>query len=523
MDKQEELPEEVEARPGDDGDGSESGAVPAAASRTRGGPAPDPGDDQPKPASLADTLLSADGSEQESGAPTDSLSQFLKRTIATLDEPEDSADQPILPKQPRTLADVGLSRAFLTDLTLKIIHYSGAPSLAQLTRRLGLGTHIVQLLLSALTEERLIEVLSQSDLYTGNYRYRLSERGAQRVAEALDRSRYAGPAPVTAEQYSEVMRRLQTHKQEFTRARIKNILHELVLGPEVADSVARALYAAKAAIFYGPSGNGKTSILDRFASDVEGVSLIPYAIYAYGQVIRVFDQSIHEPLEELDSANMVKDDTKIDRRWVLVKRPAIVLGAEIGQESLDLTYDPQSRFYQAPPHIKAQGGVLVVDDFGRQKIAAKELLTRWMIPLERGWDTLSLVTGEKLTVPFSLQLLFGTNISIRKLADDALLRRILYKVEIPSPQADEFTEIMRRTCRNKRVLVDDGALDYVVKRLYSEPDLQPRASYGRDLLDMLIESASFDGRDPVLDKDSFDRVFRLFMAKESDGPGDSDD
>ncbi len=455
------------------------------------------------------------GSREDEGL-AEAAPQFLKRTAAAVEDPEDPPGDSALPRQPRAMVDLGLSKAFLTDLVLKMVHYAGTPSAAQLMRRLGLAQNVVQQLLSALSEERLIEVLSQSDLYTGNYRYRLSDKGSKRVSEALERTRYAGPAPVTAEQYSEVMRRQQAHRSAPSRGRIKEILNELVLSSEVSDSVARALYSGKSAMLYGPSGNGKTSVLERFARNLDGMAVIPYAIYAYGQVVRVYDQSIHEPLEELDTRNAAKDDSKMDRRWVLVRRPAVVLGAEMGRESLDLIFDPQSRFYQAPPHIKAQGGVLIIDDFGRQKIEARELLTRWMISLERGWDTLSLVTGEKLTVPFNVQFLFGTNLNVRSLADEALLRRILYKVEIPNPRPEDFAEILRQACRQRRVLVAEGALDYVVEQMYGQTELEPRASHARDLLDMVIESAAFDGRDPVLDRETFDKACRMFVAQQKD-------
>ena len=452
----------------------------------------------------------------------DSFSQIMSRptpggTAQAAEEPE---VQSVMPPQPKSLLDVGLSKAFLVDLTLKIIHYSGSPSLSQLIRRLGLGAGIVQQLISVLVEEHLVEVMSQSDLYTGNYRYRLSDRGAGRAAQALERSRYAGPTPVTAEQYLEAMRRLHANKPDLSRSRIKNALNELVLSPETADSAARALFSGKATLFFGASGNGKSSILERYANDLDGFSIVPYAIYAYGQTIRVFDQSIHEPLEDLDDIeNATGKEARMDRRWVLVRRPAIVLGAEMGVEGLAMAYDPQSRFYQAPPHIKAQGGVLVIDDFGRQKTPAAELLTRLLIPMERGWDTLMLVTGEKLTAPLKIQLLFASNIPIRQLADDSLLRRILYKVEVPRPQPQEFTEILRRLCLQRKVLVAEGALDYVVERLYGEPRIKARASYGRDLLEMLIEGAAFDGRDPVLDRESFDSIFKMFVAQEAEDQG----
>jgi predicted ATPase with chaperone activity len=449
--------------------------------------------------------------------PRDSMSAFISRTMAAVGERDDEQDeQNILPRAPRTFGELGLSKAFLTDLTLKIIHYSGAPSMAQLVRRLGLGNDIVTQLVATLTEERLVEIMSQSDLYTGNYKYRLSERGEARVSEALERTRYAGPAPVTAEQYTEVIKSLLEFKQEdSSRARIKSILNDLVLSGEVSDAIARALFSGKSVMIHGPSGNGKTVLLERYAEEMGGFALVPYSIYAYGQVIRVFDPSIHRPLEKFDESNMLRDDSKRDRRWVVVRRPSIVLGAEMDRGSLELSYDPLARFYQAPPHIKAQNGAVIIDDFGRQRMETHDLLTRWLIPLERGWDSLTLVTGEKLVVPFKAQLLFATNVRVESLADEALLRRILYKVSLPNPDRESFAEILRRVCRQRDIKVAEGALDYAVEKLFSQPGLMPRGAHARDILDILIESAQYDGREPILDREAFDRVFRLFVANET--------
>ena len=453
----------------------------------------------------------------------DSIAQTLRNVAATLeaeedeDQPESGLQDGQFPGQPRTLAGVGLSKAFLTDLTLKIMHYSGTPSSSQLMRRLGLGQNMVQQILAALQEERLCEVMSQSDLFTGNYRYRLSERGTARAAEALERTRYAGPVPVTAEQYAEVLRAQQARREAVAPSRIKSMLSESVLAPEVADAVARALYSGKTTMLYGPSGNGKTSILERYAHSLEGGVIVPYAIYAYGQVIRVFDPSIHEALEEIDDSNTVKDEAKLDRRWVLVRRPAVLLGSEVGPETLDLAYDPQSRFYQAPPHVKAQGGVLIADDLGRQRTSPREMMTRWLISVERGWDSLGLITGEKLTIPFDVQLLFATNQPMEHLADEALLRRILYKVEIPSPGAAEFAEILRQLCRHRNVQATDATIAHVVERLYSPGGEPPRAASARDLLQVVIEGAAYDEREPVLDEETFERAYRLFTSQNGNG------
>ncbi|HET8944061.1 MAG TPA: hypothetical protein VFO59_04705 [Dehalococcoidia bacterium] len=453
----------------------------------------------------------------EPGDQPHAFAQFIRtRAAPDMMEPDSIHSSPLLPKQPQSLLELGLSKAFLTDLALKIIHYSGTPAFTQLIRRIGLGPGIVQQVISNLAEEHLVEIMSQSDLYTGNYRYRLTDRGNLRAAQALERSRYAGPCPVTAEQYNEVIRRLHEYKQELSRPRIKSVLDSMVLAPEVSDSVARALYSSKPTLLYGPSGNGKTSILEGFANGLDGVALVPYAIYAFGQTIRVFDQSVHVPIDEPDTELGVKEDNRMDRRWVLIQRPAVIMGAEMAEDSMDLAYDPAARFYQAPPHIKAQGGALIIDDFGRQRVSARDMLTRLMIPIERGSDTLSLTSGEKLTVPFSTQLLLGTNISIKKLADDSLLRRILYKVEIPNPKPQEFLEVLYRVCEEKGIRVATGALEHAVRCLYSEPGLRVRTSYARDLMEMLIESASYDGGDAVLDTNSFDRVFKMFLATEAE-------
>ena len=208
----------------------------------------------------------------------------------------------------------------------------------------------------------------------------------------------------------------------------------------------------------------------------------------------------------------------MDRRWIRVKRPIVVVGAEMGEDSQDLAYDPLSKFHQAPPHIKAQGGVLIVDDFGRQRLGARELLSRWLIPLERGWDTLALATGEKLTVPFNVQLIMASVLPPRELADEALLRRILYKVELPSPGRTEFAEILKRLCHRRRVLVPEGSIDDVVDKLYreQEPNAKPAAAYARHLVDIIVESARFDAQEPVLNPETFEKAVHLFMAEQGE-------
>jgi len=444
----------------------------------------------------------------------DSDAQGASQTV-TVEEEEGMA---VFPPQPRTLAETGLSLAFLTDLALKTIHYAGLPSATHMTERMALPPPIVQQLLALLTDDHLCEVASSSNMMAGNYRYRLTAGGISRVREALERSRYAGPAPVTIDQYIKVMERQRGGRPQPSRQSIEEALSELVLAPDVADALARTLHSGRCALLYGPSGNGKTSVLEAFARHLEGEMLVPHTIYAYGHIIRVFDSSIHVRVQErgraglpAESAGESGETAKRDERWTLIRRPAVIVGGEVGEESLELAYDPVSRFYQAPAHLKAQGGMLAVDDFGRQRIRPEDLLNRWLTPLERGWYSLTFHTGEKISVPFDVHLLFATNLKVELLLDQPFLRRILYKVEIPNPGRAEFREILRRVCEERSITATDETLDYIVERLYEDNSHKSRASYARDLLDIVAQSARYDNVEPVLTLETFDKAHRLFI------------
>jgi len=438
---------------------------------------------------------------------------------AAVDEP-DPALLALIPAQPRTMADTGLSRAFLTELALKTIHYSGQPSANHITERMCLPPAVILNLLSTLADEHLCEVVSSSNAMAGNYRYRLTAGGIDRVKDALERSRYAGPAPVTIEHYIEVMEQQRAVRPRPSRESIEAALSEPVLAPEVMDNIARALYSGRCTLLYGPSGNGKTTVLEAFARHLEGTVLVPYSIYAQGQIIRVFDSGVHVPTAHLRAASLPsagigepwEGSARPDERWAIVQRPVVMVGGELIPESLELAFDPVSRFYQAPPQLKAQGGLLIVDDFGRQRIRPEDLLNRWITPLERGWDTLAFHTGEKISVPFDVHLLFATNVRVELLLDQPFLRRILYKVEIPNPGPDEFHEILRRVCQERGVSATEEALRHVVRRLY-EGGQRPHASHARDILDIVIESANYDNVEPTLTPEAFERAFRLFLPE----------
>ena len=446
---------------------------------------------------------------------------------AAVKEP-DAALLALVPAQPRTLPDTGLSRAFLTELALKTIHYSGQPSANHITERMCLPPAVVLELLGMLADDHLCEVFSSSNAMAGNYHYRLTSQGVDRVKDALERSRYAGPAPVPVGQYAAVMEQQRSVRSHASRESIEAALSELVLAPEIADNLARSLHSGRCLLLYGPSGNGKTVVLEAFARHLDGTVLVPYSIYAQGQIIRVFDSSIHVPALGAPAstpspagAEDTWETARPDERWVAVRRPAVMVGGELSAESLELAFDPVSRFCQAPPQLKAQGGLLIVDDFGRQRIRPDDLLSRWLTPLERGSETLTFQTGEKISVPFDVHLLFATNLKMELLLDQSYLRRILYKVEIPNPGPNEFHEILRRVCQERSVAASDEAIRHVVQRLY-EGGQRPRASHARDIVDIVVQSASYDGQEPALTPEAFEKAFRLFlpggMAEVPDSP-----
>ena len=441
------------------------------------------------------------------------VAEAVRRMTETAEGDEELLAGGIAPPRPRSFLDVGLSRAFLTDLALKIIHYSGTPTSTQMSRRLGLSTSLTQQLMHVLSEEKFIEILSQTDLSSSNYHYRVSTRGQERVKEALDRSRYAGPAPVPAETYSDVLRRQATRRQPPARWRLKNMLEGMVVSEELEDGIGRAVFSGRPVLFYGPSGNGKSTILERFSQNVDGVAIIPHAIYSHGQVIRVFDSAVHVAAED-DGGDSSPQEDRFDHRWVLVKRPVVTMGAELENQSLDLTYDPLSGFYQAPLHIKAQGGVIIVDDLGRQRVEARVVLSRLLNPLERGRDTLTFATGEKVTLPFNAQVIFSTNMPVEELGEEALLRRLAYKVEFGNPSPQTLAQMLQLLCQQWGVIIGEGAIEHVMQAMFNHPGFEARAASAGEVLSIVMENADFDGVKPALNDESFDKAFQLFVAQQ---------
>ena len=426
-----------------------------------------------------------------------------------------------MPRAPETLDEIGLSPSFLLEHVIKVIHYAETPTAEHVARVVGLPTrHIVELL-DALKSDRMCEIIGGStyDL-SSTYRFRLTEKGRARAEEALAHCRYAGAAPVTVTQYERVISGLGGSRRPTTEA-IREALSSLILDPTAASFLERAFHSGRSTMVFGPSGNGKTHVITEFIRRLGGEVLVPYAIYAYGQIIRLYDPLNHERIRDEDAIRedvgqgfkrTVGRDDLVDRRWVKIKRPGLIVGGELTAESLELGYDPLTHFYQAPKHLKAQGGFLVVDDFGRQKVSPTELLNRWIMAMERGRDNLLLRTGESIDVPFHITLLLSTNLNPTDLADAAFLRRIPYKAYIPPTSPEQFSKILRKVAAEYKVSYTDSDVEAAVVAIDKITENGLSGSLARDLIAILVDSGELEGKTPEVTPEGVTMAYRQFSG-----------
>lgn len=460
------------------------------------------------------------GVDGRNSEPEDILSAFGRKTAEGANGVAKSGTAE-LPAPPQTLRETGLSGAFLLELALKIIRYLDGPTADQVARIIGLTTALTQEIIEQLKADRMVEVAGGGSYdLPGRYKLRITDRGEERAEQALERCRYAGAAPVPIEQYERTIAPYLSRRVRPSLETVRQAHSELILNDEVADLLERALCSGRTAMVYGPSGNGKTHVLTEFVRLLEGDMLCPRAIYAYGQIIRIYDPLVHVPVgdqradlgKENGESGLAKQDDQLDHRWVRIKRPGLIMGGEVTAESLELGYDPIARFYQAPKHLKAQGGVLVVDDFGRQKVAPEDLLDRWIMALERGRDNLLLRTGENIDVPFAMTILLSTNIDPTDLADAAHLRRVYYKAYMPPVTPQQFKQILKLRLDQFGVAAGDEELDRAASHLSEVTGGTLSGSLPRDLVSIIVDNAEHEGRTPALDVESVRLAYGQFTG-----------
>ncbi|HEY4682029.1 MAG TPA: hypothetical protein VIH17_02120 [Candidatus Acidoferrales bacterium] len=402
---------------------------------------------------------------------------------------------------PHALGDLGIRRNLLEDLALKTLYLEGELSLRELAERMRLSFGVVEEIFQRMRKEQLCEV---KGMIGGVHRVATTSQGKTRALELLSLNQYAGPAPVCLPAYVSRVRAQSVRNAAVCPADVHRAFDHLVLSDETLAQLGTAVVSGTSIFLYGPTGTGKTSLAETLPSIYHDSVWIPYAVEIDGQIITVYDSGVHERIDQ-----PVPPDS--DGRWVLCRRPRIIAGGELTIEMLDLQFNPVTKFYAAPLQMRANNGVLIVDDFGRQRVRPEELLNRWIVPLDRRIDFLTLAGGKTFEIPFDLFVVFATNLDPAKLADEAFFRRIQNKIKVDYVTKDKFHEIFHRFCCRSDLEYDATVVEHLIHILSKELNEPLRACYPRDIIQQICWMARYEGKQPHLDQDTVAKACRNYF------------
>lgn len=426
---------------------------------------------------------------------------------------------------PASAEELGIPINIISDLVYRMLFNEGDVSVSRFTEIIRVHPQVIDDLLARMQQEHLVEVSRTGSLGRLSYTYRLTDEGTKRARDSMERSLYIGPAPVDVEVYKRAIIAQTSTTLRITPTQVRKALSHLILPEKFDRRIGPAVNTASSLFLYGPPGNGKTTIAEAIAKLISGATPIwlPYAITTGGQIIQVIDPLIHIPAGEMavkeETANLGK--IKADRRWGLFERPAVMVGGELKMDALDLRFEPFAKFYEAPLQLKANGGMFLIDDFGRQQISPQQLLNRWIVPLESRIDFLRLQSGQTIEAPFRQLLVFSTNLDPEQLVDDAFLRRIQMKVGVFGPDEKMFFQIFKVMCESLRVPLDKNGFMYLIQKWYREPGRTMQAVHPRDLLKIIVSICTYENIPVQLTPELIDEACAsYFVDKKGKGMGD---
>ena len=416
--------------------------------------------------------------------------------------------QEVVPPIPESLEDTGISLSLIEQLILKFLYFRGEVMGRDLASLLGLQYSLIDELLETLKRQHHVGIKKSLGMGNSSGIFTLTESGRNLTREYLENNQYAGTVPVPLHQYAEVVRRQKLAEDWLTPESLKSAFKHLVVEQDILARIGPAVNSNKSFLIYGQPGNGKTALAESLFRVETAPIYMPYAIESQGNIIQLYDPIYHQKIDDSEADSVTLDrDHGYDRRWFQCRRPFIITGGELGMDMLDLSFNKVSKVYDAPFQLKANNGIYLIDDFGRQKASPAEILNRWIVPMERHVDYLSFHAGGKMTVPFEAFLIFSTNLRPDQLGDEAFLRRIQYKMFLRSPGRAEFIQIFERFAESRLLTYDPGVVEGFVEKHYVEKGKRYRRCHPRDVISHAIDLINFEARPKKLTADVLDRAF----------------